>query len=250
MTMNNYIKKEVIQGCFYLAIQFKFKKILKNIDKAVYDTGCYHSCISYNLIADKKYIGLTQIRDKQLREKEKQRYIRELKIKGIFNPNVKITCGFGVESQSNDDRQAYANITEHIKMINRIKQEGLNKHKDIGSIKNELCSYITNDILEQILCNKNVKYEYKVTGYTIVNMYIGDTSIHIDYDHDNVALIGMHVIKDLDTRIFPTENGICLVATTEGAETLDKLVKDILNDDEYIDFSEQDYEANYVKSLI
>lgn len=247
---NNYLIKEIEKGSFYFPIAFRFLTRRVELVRACYDTGCAHSCISYNLIADKRYRDIMLITDELIREKEKQEYVRKLKIKSIFNPRVLLCGGFGVESQDDESIREYRKLSKYIHKINKIKQEELSRCTDIGKIQNKLKEYITSDILDRIIGNKNVKYEYKVTGYTIVNMYIGDTSIHIDYDHDNVALIGMHVIKDLDTRIFPTENGICLVATTEGAETLDKLVKDILNDDEYIDFSEQDYEANYVKSLI
>lgn len=124
------------------------------------------------------------INDEILRENEKQKHIEYLKTQSILNPNVIITAGFGIESQSDKDMLEYSSIHNYIIGINRIKKIGIEKHKSTEQIQYMLRQYITNDILESIIKNKNVKYEYKVTSYEIAGMHIGDSRVQINYDHD------------------------------------------------------------------
>lgn len=64
----------------------------------------------------------------------------------------------------------------------------------------------------RILESKLIRYEYEAINYKIDGVKIGDFNIRISFDLSKVNLIGMHIIKELYTKIFSFHNQTFLLA--------------------------------------
>lgn len=186
MNTNDTIIGVVERGSFHFPIEFDMFGDHQYIPDAIFDTGCSHSLISVKSIN----IGNKSIAD--------------LKREALYDVDIKLGIGKGVESKGIDIDQ----LKTDIKKVNYWKKQLLDRD-DAAEI---LESYITEAMQLRILESKLVRYEYEAMNYEIDGVKIGDFKVRVSFDLGNVNLIGMHIIKELCTKIFSEDNRVFLFA--------------------------------------
>lgn len=199
---NDVIIGTVKKGSFHFPIEFNMFDRHQYIQDAIFDTGCSHSLISA----------------KSLDTGDKS--IEELKHDAIYDMKIKLSIGRGVESKDIDATQ----LTHDIKTINgykgKLKEKGILGEK----AKNILEKHITGEMLSRIEKSKLVRYEYTALNYKIDGIAIGDFNVKVSFDIAKSNLIGMHIIKELYTKIFCEGNQIFLLSVKNSP-----IAEDILN---------------------
>lgn len=118
--MNNAIIGKVRRGSFHFPIQFQLFGEEQIIADAVFDTGCSHSLISAkSLIA-------------------KDKTLEQLKKDALFDANVTLSIGKGIESKEIDTTE----LKKQIKLINNIKKFILENNIDANQSKELITQYI------------------------------------------------------------------------------------------------------------
>lgn len=135
MNTNDTIIGVVERGSFHFPIEFDMFGNHQYIPDAIFDTGCSHSLISVKSIN----IGNKSIAD--------------LKREALYDVDIKLGIGKGVESKGIDIDQ----LKTDIKKVNYWKKQLLDRD-DAAEI---LESYITEAMQLRILESKLVRYEYE-----------------------------------------------------------------------------------------
>ena len=156
------------------------------IPDAIFDTGCSHSLISIRSL------------------NPGNKSIEELKKEALFNVNIRLGIGKGIESKDINTDQ----IKIDIKRINSRKNQLKSTDKSTEFLK----ALINGEMQARILESKLIRYEYEAINYKIDGVKIGDFNIRISFDLSKVNLIGMHIIKELYTKIFSFHNQTFLLA--------------------------------------
>lgn len=190
MSTNDIIIGKVSKGSFKFPIEFQMFGNLQLIPNATFDTGCSHSLIS----AKSLNIGGFSI--------------EELKVSALYDKNVNLSIGKSVESKDIDTTSLHSIVHE----INKYKKALRNSDICQERAKQILKQHITNEAELNILESKNVRYEYQALGYKIDGVEIGDFNVKVSFNLANVNLIGMHIIKELYTKLFSYDNQIYLLA--------------------------------------
>lgn len=224
-------------------LNWDFKLNGKRIDLyAIWDTGCSKTMLSYNTI----------IKRETLNEYERENY----KIDAIKSQRAKLSIGYGVESQSKEYMEYGAEVGCLVYKYN-----------------NEPNS-LTKEEFDRLVEFKGLKFAYKITNVRIAGYKCRDYIVEISYDYDNVALIGMEIIKDFYSIICSKGNNTFLFAKFKYIDGLEQIYEEanlildeLPDDEEYIDFlntqdkhidsktkkktlTKEDFQANYVNSLI
>lgn len=241
MSTNDVIVGQLDRNVFRFPIQFEMFGIKQYISDAVFDTGCAHSLVS---IANMN---------------TGQHTIEELCEMQYYNIYALVGTGLGVESQGVDIRE----LSKAIRLLNEVKKALQSKAFTEEQNREVIDNYITPEYKKLILESKNTRYECRAKEYTIDGVNVGDIDIRVSFTLGNVTLIGMHIIKQLYTKIFNKDNEVYLLSTlnNEDAETklnetfkeisecIDSLSEQELNEyTEEIDF--QALEANYINTLV
>lgn len=219
----DYIYTDLTQDSFLLDWKFTVKE--KDVYTiAVFDTGCMESLISINRI-------LTEI------TKEKK---RALKTRDIKSKSVTLQIGRGMESHSDDKNDE----------LDKIKVLIDKRNKYIGSLSDDEIQQLVD--CEYIVCKHKIK-NATLAGYKLMQ----DTYIHISYDFDNIALIGMDIIKRMNVLITSKYGSTLLFAKYDFIDSLQQLLdaaelrfnvlRIMFDEPDYIDFySMQTLQANHV----
>lgn len=230
MSTNDVIIGKVNRGSFRFPIEFDIIGLKQAINDAVYDTGCSHSLISVDSL--------------NLEQKSISKFKEQL----IYDVNTYIYTGAGVESSTSAKKTELIQLGQKLKKLNKLKQglRGNNEAEEV--LRSEIDQNLKNIILDPQ--NKNIRFGYKVTNLKIDGVNIGDFDIRLAFDMGNVNLIGMHIIRELYTKIFSKNNTIYLLAKknspladTELDIAMDGLMKQLEMQDETI------LESNYVHTF-
>lgn len=230
MSTNDVIIGKVNRGSFRFPIEFDIIGLKQAINDAVYDTGCSHSLISVDSL--------------NLEQKSISKFKEQL----IYDVNTYIYTGAGVESSTSAKKTELIQLGQKLKKLNKLKQglRGNNEAEEV--LRSEIDQNLKNIILDPQ--NKNIRFGYKVTNFKIDGVNIGDFDIRLAFDMGNVNLIGMHIIRELYTKIFSKNNTIYLLAKknspladTELDIAMDGLMKQLEMQDETI------LESNYVHTF-
>ena len=230
MSTNDVIIGKVNRGSFRFPIEFDIIGLKQAINDAVYDTGCSHSLISVDSL--------------NLEQKSISKFKEQL----IYDVNTYIYTGAGVESSTSAKKTELIQLGQKLKRLNKLKQglRGNNEAEEV--LRSEIDQNLKNIILDPQ--NKNIRFGYKVTNFKIDGVNIGDFDIRLAFDMGNVNLIGMHIIRELYTKIFSKNNTIYLLAKknspladTELDIAMDGLMKQLEMQDETI------LESNYVHTF-
>ena len=186
MNTNDTIIGAVDRGSFHFPIEFDMFSNHQYIPDAIFDTGCSHSLISIRSL------------------NPGNKSIEELKKEALFNVNIRLGIGKGIESKDINTDQ----IKIDIKRINSWKNQLKSTDKSTEFLK----ALINGEMQARILESKLIRYEYEAINYKIDGVKIGDFNIRISFDLSNVNLIGMHIIKELYTKIFSFHNQTFLLA--------------------------------------
>jgi hypothetical protein len=240
--MKDYISSIMIKNQFRLRWEFQMLSRRYSLD-AIFDTGCSNTMISYNLLVNKKEI--------------EQTFRKYIKKQALIKGDAKLNSGRGVESQSLQDKQQGSSM---LYTINKYNVKGVKS--------------LTDDEIKRLLDYKNLRFVYKASDMRIAGCKCENHDITISYDYDNVALIGMEIIKDFHTIICTKAGRTLLFAKFKYIDGLkqifeeaNKVLDSLPDDDEYIDFldiqdkftdsktkkktlTKEDFQANYVNSLI
>lgn len=189
--MNDIIVGVVDNGSFKFPIEFNMFGNKQSIPDAVFDTGCSHSLIS--------------VRNLNIGDRD----IEELKEEAFYDVNVTLALGRGIESKDIDTKQ----LNRDIKKINRWKEQLLAKKCSNERAKELILEHITEDMIERISKGKRlIRYEYMASDYKINGVTIGDVKVRLSFELGKVNLIGMHIIRELYTKIFSEGGNIYLLA--------------------------------------
>lgn len=189
--MNDTIIGVIDKGSFRFPVEFDMFGIHQYIDNVTFDTGCSHSLISVKSLN----IGDTSI--------------EELKKAALFDSNVTLIIGKGIESVDVDTEQLQNDIIK----INRCKKQLQADRKSEQEVETFLRNYMSKESMQRILKSPLIRYDYMASNYTIDGVVIGDFKVRVSFDLGKANLIGMHIIKELYTKIFSERGKICLFAT-------------------------------------
>lgn len=217
MVTNDTIIGTVTNGSFHFPIEFDMLGNTQFIEAATFDTGCSHSLISI----------------KSLNTGDKS--IEELKNEALYDIDIKLASGKGIESKDVDTTQ----LSRSIKQINNWKQELKENKIPKDKAKECLKKKIPDDVKSSILNSQLVRYEYLASNYKINGVEIGDINIRVAFNLGRVNLIGMHIIKELYTKIFYTNGNINLFAVKNANDAKEKIDSAIYNFMEQLDISER-----------
>ena len=188
MSTNDTIIGMVDKGSFRFPIEFDMFGIHQYIDNVTFDTGCSHSLISAKSL---------NLGDKS---------IETLKKEALFDPNTTLIIGKGIESADMDTEQLQKDIVE----INRYK-----KKLRTGSgqeVETFLRGHISEKAMLRVSSSPLVRFDYLASNYTIDGVVIGDFRVRVSFDLGKTNLIGMHIIRELYTKIFSERGKVCLLA--------------------------------------
>lgn len=190
MNTNDVIIGTVEQGSFRFPIEFGMFGYSQYIADATFDTGCSHSLISAKSlnIGNKKLV--------------------KLKEEALYDIDVKLSVGKGIESKEINTVQLKQAVIE----INNLKKQLVKKKYSKEKAKIFLEKHISNTLKTEILDSKLVRFEYLASQYKIDGVEIGNFKVKVSFDLGKVNLIGMHIIKDLYTKIFSDKNQTYLLA--------------------------------------
>lgn len=135
--------------------------------------------------------------------------IEELKKAALFDSNVTLIIGKGIESVDVDTEQLQNDIIK----INRCKKQLQADRKSEQEVETFLRNYMSKESMQRILKSPLIRYDYMASNYTIDGVVIGDFKVRVSFDLGKANLIGMHIIKELYTKIFSERGKICLFAT-------------------------------------
>ncbi len=208
MNTKDIIIGEVDYGSFRFPMQFKAFGGTQIIADAVFDTGCSHSLISFNSL---------------------NRYgksLEDIQRNILYNKDSILGIGVGVESKGSD--------LEYIKqLVNKI-----NHYKEICKNENELENLIDKNITlddrKMLFDSKNVRYKYPITGLVIDNVPLGNFDIMLSYGTNGINLIGMHIIKELYTKIYHS-SGKTYMFAMKNSNNMDEMDSAMREVEEYID---------------
>lgn len=186
MSTNDTIIGAIERGTFHFPIEFHMFNNHQYIPDATFDTGCSHSLISVKSLN----IGNKSIVD--------------LKREALYDINIRLGIGKGVESKDINTNQLKADVRE----INGWKKQLKGRDKATEILKTN----ITEEMQLRILESKLIRYEYEATDYEIDGVRIGNFKVRVSFDLSKVNLIGMHIIKELYTKIFSDNNQTFLLA--------------------------------------
>lgn len=205
MSTNDTIIGEVRGGSFRFPIQFEMFGEKQSIEGAVYDTGCSHSLIS----ASSLFLGNKSEHD--------------LRRQAVYGENIILSIGKGVEGREAEVQC----LREVIRKINHVKkkaQAGIVCHADVSRIIDEL---VAEDEMRLLDNSPNIRFEYLAVNYTIDGVLIGDFHVKVAFNIENVNLIGMHIIKELYTKIYAINNKVYLFAQKNSASA-DSNLNDVM----------------------
>lgn len=175
----------------------------------------------------------------------------------MIKGDTKLSCGSGIESQSLKD-----------------KQQNNSMYAIIGKYNTSGIKSLTDVEIKRLLDYKKLRFIYKTSDMRIAGCKCENHHINVSFDYDNVALIGMEVIKDFHTIICTKAGKTLLFAKFKYIDGLqqifeeaNKILDSLPNDDEYIDFLDvqeetiiyksekpilrkEDIHANYINSLL
>ncbi len=190
MSTNDVIIGNVKRGSFKFPINFDLFGIKQTIPEATYDTGCSHSLISA------KSLNLCG-KDIDVVQEE-----------FLYDSEITLHIGRGVESKEIN----IAELKKDIEEINKWKKQLRNKKVVKVRATQLLKQKITDDMKNNILGSKLVRYGVTVQNYEIDGVLIGDFKVRVSFKLGGANLIGMHIIKELYTKIFPRNDEIYLLA--------------------------------------
>lgn len=206
VNMSDAIVSRIKRGSFQFPIQFELFGNSQNIGEAVFDTGCSHSLISVNSLD----IG--------------GRSLSDLEHAALMDVDVILAVGAGIESNVSHTKK----IRNYVKQINGLKEQLKQCDKSKADCRKVLEMNITPEIEDALSKSKNVRYEYIAHNYSINGMTIGDTNIRLSFCTDHKNLIGMHIIRNLHTKIFSIDSDIFMVSALDNS-SLDDAEKEICN---------------------
>ena len=233
--MSGYIFAKLADGVFEISWEFLFNNSYKNI-YATWDTGCGTTMVSYNLL----------IKKEQIANEERIRYKKE----ALLSKSARLSVGYGIESFDINSMEKGLVIQEIVDRYNN-NPESINEEEFDALIEYE-----------------GLYFDYNVTKVRMAGYCYKDTTVSISYDYDNVALIGMEIIKDFYSIIGTKGNKTFLFACFRYIDGLQKVFLQaqeafdlISDDDEIIDFAnthtstipkltKEDVCANYINSLL
>lgn len=190
MSTNDIIIGVVNKGSFRFPVEFDMFGIHQYIDNVIFDTGCSHSLISVKSL---------NIGDKS---------IEELKREALFDTDVTLIIGKGIESVDIDTRQLQSDIFE----INEHKKQLKSIKKSKQEIEAFLKEHVSHEAIARVLKSQLVRYDYMALNYTIDGVKIGNFKVRVSFDLGKANLIGMHIIRELYTKIFSEKGKVCLLA--------------------------------------
>lgn len=219
-------------GSFRFPLKFDIFNKPQSIEGAVFDTGCGHSLISINSL-------------------RLDRPLDDIKNYLIYTRNSYLCTGRGVDTPKNT-QEMFNLVTQ----INKYKQQSVSDKQVYDLINNAL----SKEQIQLILNTPSIRFSYNIKNLHINKVPIGDYTIRIGL-HTNVNLIGMHIIRDLYTKIYPEGEKIRLYAIRMAPNTsIDEYEAEIselaeeMSKLEEIDFyenaDEQVLESNYILSQI
>lgn len=188
---------EVKYGSFYFPIDFEIFNLQQSIPNAIFDTGCSHSLISVDSLG----IG--------------NKSIGQIKTDIFYNKDSRLEIGIGVETLNSELHQTRLLVNK----VNNIKTHS----KDNKTVEELINKYITLEGIELLQNSKNIRYRYKIKDLHIDKVLIGNYDVRLSFNTE-VNLIGMHIIKDLYTKIYSHNGNIHLYAIKkEEDDVLDKI---------------------------
>lgn len=189
MSTNDVIIGAVKNGSFRFPIEFEIMGMKQSINDAVYDTGCSHSLISVDSLS----LG--------------ELPIDEFKERLIYDVNTCIYTGAGVESSTEAKKKELAQLGHTLRKLNELKK------KLIGNSNAEaiLHKKVGEGLKKVILESPNIRFGYKISDLKIDGVSIGDFEIRLAFGIGNVNLIGMHIIRELYTKIFSENDTVYLL---------------------------------------
>lgn len=192
VSTNDVIIGAINKGSFHFPIQFEIMELKQAINDAVYDTGCSHSLIS----VDSLNLG--------------KKSISEFKEQLIYDVNTYIYTGAGVESSTSAKKKELVLLGQKLRQLNKLKQSLIGSNKAEAVLQSKIDQNLKDIILDPK--NKNIRFGYRVSDFKIDGVNIGDFEIRLAFGMGNVNLIGMHIIRELYTKIFSKNNAIYLLA--------------------------------------
>lgn len=225
--MNDIIIGTVKSGSFHFPIEFELMGMEQSIDYAVYDTGCSHSLIS----VDSLNLGETNI--------------NEFKEQLLYSVNTYICTGSGVESSTEAKKKELANLGQALRKLNALKKKLIGNNNAEAILHEKVGERLKRIILE----SPNIRFGNKISGLKIDGVSIGDFDIRLAFGLGNVNLIGMHIIRELHTKIF-SENGTVYLLAKKKSPLAD-IELDIAVDElkEHLEMLDKTVlEANYINT--
>ena len=208
--MNDVIIGVVDRGSFRFPLEFELLNNKQAITNAVYDTGCSHSLIS----VDSLNIGNLSI--------------EEFKEQLLYDTETYLYAGAGVESNTVKKKLQLEQLAKSLKQINDLKKSLIGDEKAEDNLRNNISESLKDTILDPQ--NKNIRFGYKIKNLKIDGVDIGDFEIRLAFNMGNVNLIGMHIIRELYTKIFTNNNKIYLIAKKNSIKkTKTKLKNYVIN---------------------
>lgn len=210
MSTNDTIIGVVNKGSFRFPVEFDMFGIHQYIDNVTFDTGCSHSLISV------KSLNLGN------------KLIEELKRDALFDADVTLIIGKGIESADIDTRQLQSDILKINEYKKLLKAAGKSKQEMEIFFKEN----VSKEIMERVLSSQLVRYDYMALNYTIDGVKIGNFKVRVSFDLGKANLIGMHIIRELYTKIFSVKGKVCLFAkkNSELAEVELDRAKDVFRE--------------------
>lgn len=198
MSTNDTIIGVIDKGSFRFPVEFDMFGIHQYIDNVTFDTGCSHSLISVKSL---------NIGDKT---------IEELKRAAFFDSDVTLIIGKGIESVDVDTEQ----LQNDIVAINRCKKQLKADCRSEQETEITLKSHVSEESIQRVLRSPLIRYDYMAANYTIDGVMIGNFKVRVSFDLGKANLIGMHIIRELYTKIFSEKGRVCLLAA-KNPETIE-----------------------------
>jgi len=214
-------------GSFQFPIEFNIFNNPQSIENAVFDTGCGHSLISINSLQLNKPLE----------------YIKNYL---FYSKNSYLCTNYGI-----DTPKITQEISNLIQQINKYKQQSKNNEEAYKLIYSNL----SEKQIQLILNATSIRFSYKIKNLSIDEVPLGDYTLLLSLNTD-VNLIGMHIIRDLYTKIHPEGEYVRMYAIKKPPNTSVEKCETEINDcirqidSEIIDFyekaDEQVLESNYI----
>jgi hypothetical protein len=231
VSTNDTIIGVVERGSFHFPIEFEMMGIRQSINNAVYDTGCSHSLISVDSLS------------------MDDNYRANFKEKLLYDVHTSTYIGSGVESSTPAKKKELAQLGKQLKQLNNLKNNLIgNKDADV-ILQKQISLELKNTILDPN--NKNIRFGYRVSDFKIDGVVIGDFEIRLAFNMGSINLIGMHIIRELYTKIFSGNNHIYLLAKKNSLladAELDAVIDELKEHFEFLDTTI--LESNYINKQL